>query len=128
MSRLTRSRALRFALLGLLFAAGARAATLTGEVIDTYCYAHVGIRGPAHAACGLKCAKAGVPVGLLENGTRKIYVLLADRDATPLPPQLVAQMGREVVVEGDVVAKGGSLFFKVRSFRSSQSGATARSR
>jgi hypothetical protein len=126
-SVLTRGRALRLLLL-VITTFAARGATITGEVIDTYCYAHIGIRGPAHAACGIKCAKNGVPVGLLENGTRKIYVLLADKDATPLPPPLVGQMGREVIVDGDVVVKGGSLFLVVHSFKSSQSAATARSR
>jgi hypothetical protein len=92
------------------------AATLTGEVVDSYCYAARGIRGPAHTACALKCAKSGAPLALLENGTRKIYTLLPEKDAAPLPPALVAQAGREVTVEGDVVVKAGSLFLVVRSF------------
>jgi hypothetical protein len=107
----------RSGLLLLAFASSLRAATITGEVIDTFCYAKIGIRGPAHAACGIKCARAGVPVGLLEEKTRRIYILLAPKDASPLPPALIEQMGRNVVVEGDPVTKGGAAFFVVRSFR-----------
>ena len=115
-----RSRALRFAIAAalLLFAATAlRADTITGEVIDTFCYARVGIRGAAHAACGIKCARAGVPVGLLEEKTRRVYVLLAPKDASELPPALIAQMGHSVILDGDLVLKGGTTFFVVRSFR-----------
>ena len=86
-------------------------------MIDTFCYAKVGIRGPAHAACGIKCARSGVPVGLLEEKTRRAYVLLASKDATPLPPALIEQMGRNVEIDGDPVMKGGANFLIVRSFR-----------
>ena len=45
--------ALRSGLLLLAFASSLHAATITGEVIDTFCYAKVGIRGLPHAACGI---------------------------------------------------------------------------
>lgn len=109
--------ALRSGLLLLVLAAPLHAATITGEVIDSFCYAKVGIRGPAHAACGIKCARKGVPVALLEEKTRRVYVLLAPKDAEPVPPALVNQMGRVVVVEGDLVVKGGTTFLVVRSFK-----------
>ena len=108
---------LRSGLLLLVFASSLRAATITGEVIDTFCYAKVGIRGLPHAACGIKCARAGVPVGLLEDKTRRVYVLLAEKDASPLPPALINQMGHKVVIEGEPVTKGGATFFVVRRFR-----------
>jgi hypothetical protein len=109
--------ALRSGLLLLAITSSLQAATITGEVIDSFCYAKVGIRGLPHAACGIKCARSGVPVGLLEEKTRRVYVLLASKDATPLPPALIEQMGRNVVIEGDPVMKGGATFFVVRSFR-----------
>ena len=109
--------ALRSGLLLLAFASSLHAATITGEVIDTFCYAKVGIRGLPHAACGIKCARAGVPVGLLDEKTHRVYVLLASKDATPLPPALIEQMGRNVVIDGEPVVKGGATFFVVRSFR-----------
>jgi hypothetical protein len=64
----------RSGLLLLVLAAPLQAATITGEVIDSFCYAKIGIRGPAHAECGIKCARKGVPVALLEEKTRsRIY-------------------------------------------------------
>jgi len=112
MRRLTRS-----GLLLLALAAPLQAATFTGEVIDSFCYAKVGVRGPAHAACGIKCARQGVPVALLEEKTRRVYVLLAPKDAEAVPPALVNQMGRTVLIEGETVVKGGTTFLVVRSFR-----------
>jgi hypothetical protein len=109
---------LAIALIILSFMASAsRAATITGELIDTYCYAHSHITGQPHAACALKCARVGIPIALLENGTRRVYVLLPFEDAKPLPPALVAQMAHTVSIDGDVFAVGGSTFFVVRSFK-----------
>jgi hypothetical protein len=103
--------------IALFAASAAHAATITGELIDTYCYAHSRITGQPHAACALKCARVGIPVAVLENGTRRVYVLLPLEDAEPLPPALVAQMAHTVTVDGDVFAVGGSTFLIVRSFR-----------
>ncbi|MEK6372654.1 MAG: hypothetical protein AABO58_08155 [Acidobacteriota bacterium] len=108
--------ALRSGLLLLVLAAPLHAATITGEVIDSFCYAKVGIRGPAHAVCGIKCAKKGVPVALLEEKTRRVYILLAPKDAEPVPAALINQMGRTVKIEGETVVKGGTTFLVVRSF------------
>jgi hypothetical protein len=107
----------RIAALFLLCTVPAAAATFTGEIVDSFCYAKAGIRGPAHAACGIKCARKGVPVALLEEKTRRVYVLLAAKDAEPLPPALVERMGRTVTIDGEVVPKGGTSFLVVRSFR-----------
>lgn len=111
---------MRSGLLLLVLAGPAHAATVTGEVIDSFCYAKAGVRGAAHAACGIKCARKGVPVALLEEKTRRVYVLLAPKDAEPIPNALVEKMGRAVVVEGDLVAKGGTTFLVVRSFRATR--------
>jgi hypothetical protein len=90
---------------------------ITGELIDTYCYAKIGVRGEPHSACAIKCVRAGIPAGLLEAKTRRVYVLLPSADATALPPSLIAAMGQQVEISGDVVAKGGASFLAVRSFR-----------
>jgi len=75
--------------LGVFFAvtttAMARAENITGEVVDTFCYTAMGAKGATHRQCGLDCAKKGIPVGLLENGTNKLYVLLPAKDKTAVP-------------------------------------------
>ncbi len=110
---LTRSGLL---LCALLATTAARAATLTGELLDTYCYAHSRIAGPGHAACALKCARAGVPLALIDDKTHRVYLLLPAKDAGPLPPALVALAGRRVTIDGDVLPTNGTTFLTVKSF------------
>jgi hypothetical protein len=107
--------------LGFVFAFGlaasARADTVTGEVIDTFCYSSMGAKGASHKQCGIDCVKKGIPAGLLEKGTDKVYVLLPAKDKEPLPAGLVEKMGSDVTVTGKVHATGGSQFLTVESFK-----------
>jgi hypothetical protein len=97
--------------------AAVSAETVTGEVIDTFCYSGMGAKGASHKQCGIDCAKKGIPVALLEKGTDKVYVLLPNKDKQPLPDGLVNKMGSEVAVTGKVQAKGGTTFLTVESFK-----------
>jgi len=89
--------------------------TVTGEVIDTFCYGEMGAKGASHRQCGLDCAKKGIPVGLLEQGTNKVYVLLPNKDKSPLPDAVINKMGQTATVTGRVLASGGSQFLTVES-------------
>ncbi len=102
---------------GVAFAADAVPMTVTGEVIDTFCYSTAGAKGEGHRACGLACAEKGIPVALLEKGTDKVYVLLPKKNATPVPKGLVDKMGREATVTGKMYSVGGSQFLTVESFK-----------
>lgn len=107
--------------LALLLAVGtsaiAAAETVTGEVIDTFCFASMGAKGATHRQCGLDCAKKGIPVGLLENGTNKVYVLLPNKDKMALPEEVVNKMGEQATVTGKVHSTGGSTFLTVESIK-----------
>ncbi|HTG80580.1 MAG TPA: hypothetical protein VL949_01445 [Geobacteraceae bacterium] len=96
---------------------GADKITVTGEVVDTYCYSTAGAKGEGHRACGLTCAAKGIPVALLENGTDKLYVLLPKKNATPVPKEVVDKMGRQVTVTGMAYTVGGNQFLTVESFK-----------
>ena len=57
--------------------AGAKAATVTGEIVDFSCYLQVGKHGEKHRACAQKCFKSGQPIGLLAaDGT--LYMLMEE--------------------------------------------------
>ncbi len=99
------------------FGADAVPMTVTGEVIDTYCYSTAGAKGEGHRACGLTCAGKGIPVALLEKGTDKVYVLLPKKNAMPVPKELVDKMGRQATVTGKMYSVGGSQFLTVESFK-----------
>lgn len=87
--------------------------TVQGEVIDTFCYLTMGAKGASHKTCGMECARKGSPVGLLEEGTGKLYTLLPEKDKTSLPDSVVSKMGETAVVTGDAYSQGGSQYLRV---------------
>jgi len=96
---------------------GQKDVSVTGEVVDTFCYSAMGARGSGHKECGLECVKKGIPVGLVEKGTDKLYVLLPNKDKEPVPEAAVNKMGETVTVTGHTYAKGGSNFLTVESVK-----------
>jgi len=57
--------------------AGAKEATMVGEIVDFSCYLQIGKHGEKHRACAQKCFTNGQPIGLLtEDGT--IYMLMEE--------------------------------------------------
>ncbi len=98
--------------------AQAKTQTIKGEVIDTYCFALMGAKGESHRQCAIDCFKAGIPAGLLENGTNKVFVLLPNKDKTSLPQSAVLEkMGRQATITGKVYTVGGSNFLTVESIK-----------
>lgn len=96
---------------------GQKDVSVTGEIVDTFCYSAMGARGSGHKECGLECVKKGIPVGLVEKGTDKLYVLLPNKDKQPVPDAAVSKMGETVTVTGHAYAKGGSNFLTVESVK-----------
>ena len=90
---------------------------VTGELIDTYCYVLMGAKGESHRQCAIDCVKAGIPAGILEDGTNKVYVLLPPKDKSPLPKAVIEKMARKVTVHGYVFAVGGSQFLTIESIK-----------
>src|SRR5262249_24545112 len=114
----------RFAIVGLGVLLAAVAATgaeqtssVTGEEVGTFCYATMGANGAGHKQCGVDCAKKGIPVGLVEKGTDKLYVLLPSKDKTALPAQVIKKSAEPVTVTGRAQTKGGSNFLTVESVK-----------
>ena len=97
--------------------AQAKTVKVKGEVIDTYCYALMGAKGESHRQCAIDCVKAGIPAGLLEEGTGKVYVLLPNKDKTGLPNGVFDKLGRMASITGKVYTSGGSNFLTVESIK-----------
>ncbi len=70
-----------------------------------------------HRACALDCAKHGIPVGLLEKGTDKVYILLPDKKATPIPAGVINKCGEDITVTGQKYLTGGDTFLTIESFK-----------
>ncbi len=98
-------------------AGAADTVTVTGEVIDTYCFALMGAKGESHRQCGIDCVNAGIPAGLLQDGTNKVYVLLPNKDRAGLPKGVIDKMGRKATITGKVYTTGGSQFLTVDSVK-----------
>ncbi len=103
--------------LGIFTSVYAQNVTVKGEVIDTYCYALMGAKGESHRQCAIDCVKAGIPAGLLEEGTGKVYVLLPNKDKSGLPKGVIDKMGRTATITGKAYTSGGSNFLTVESIK-----------
>ncbi len=91
--------------------------TVTGEIIDTYCYALMGAKGASHRQCAIDCVQKGIPAGLLEDGTDKVYILLPNKDKSPLPKGVIDKMAQKATVTGKVYVTGGSQFLTIESIK-----------
>lgn len=91
--------------------------SVTGNLQDTFCYSVVGAHGASHAQCALKCAQKGIPVGLVEKGTGKMYILLPPKNEQALPDDVMKNMEKEVTVTGKPYSKGGVEFLTVDSVK-----------
>ena len=80
--------------------------TVSGEVVDMWCYLEGGDRGPAKKACATACAKAGNPIGILDSAGN-LYVAAGLKDHQPAQSLLIGKMSDNVTVTGTVVKKGG---------------------
>jgi hypothetical protein len=103
--------------LGIFTSVYAQSVTVKGEVIDTYCFALMGAKGESHRQCAIDCVKAGIPAGVLEEGTGKVYVLLPNKDKSGLPKGVIDKMGRMATITGKAYTSGGSNFLTVESIK-----------
>jgi hypothetical protein len=77
----------------------------------------MGAKGESHRQCAIDCVKAGIPAGILEEGTNKVYVLLPSKDKSPLPKAVIEKMARKATINGYVFTVGGSQFLTIESIK-----------
>jgi len=90
------------------YASEGQKVTLTGEMIDTWCYVSqiMGssdvVTGTAHHVCAVWCAAGGIPVGLLNNEDKKVYMILSfeGNDTSVANDELLYLQSRELTVKG----------------------------
>ena len=105
------------ALSSLSPALAAETVTIKGEIVDTYCYSLMGAKGESHRQCAIECVQKGIPAGLLEDSTNKVYVLLPNKEKSPLPKAVIDKMAKKVTITGKVYASGGSQFLTIESIK-----------
>ncbi len=89
--------------------------TMTGEMIDTWCYvsqimgSSAAVTGTAHHVCAVWCAAGGIPVGLLNKEDNKVYMVLSfEGDDTSVANDKVLDLqSRELTITGTVFELDG---------------------
>ena len=89
--------------------------TIKGELVDSLCYVAMAAKGPGHKQCAMDCAKAGIPISIVEEGTGKLYTVLPKQDKTGYPASVVSKMGEKVTLKGDLYENGGNKYVAVES-------------
>ncbi len=89
--------------------------TIKGELVDSLCYVAMASKGSGHKQCAMDCAKAGIPISILEDGTGKLYTVLPSKDKTGYPASVIDKMGDKVTLKGDLYENGGNKYVAVES-------------
>ena len=87
--------------------------TITGEVMDTFCYATKDAQGKEHAQCASSCINAGVPMAI-RTLDGKLYFPLRE-DHKPANALFEKYGGVVVRTSGPVYEKNGVKFIVVTS-------------
>jgi hypothetical protein len=78
---------------------------ITGKVVDTGCYMGHDSKGEAHANCARACAKAGVPLAILDDhGTLYMPIAVEHKEQNT---KLVPYIEKRVKVTSTALDKGG---------------------
>ena len=104
-----------FASLGAPPAAAGRV-TISGEIIDSWCYLTQIMYplGSAHHQCALWCAAGGIPSGILTDDGQVYIVLKVEHDATSVAnPAVLEIQSRRVTVEGDAFERDGIAYLVI---------------
>jgi hypothetical protein len=94
--------------------------TIKGDIIDTKCYltGMMGGRGEDHKDCAIACIKGGLPVGILEERTGKVYVVVPAKGQKGANEALVQYAAETVTLKGMFLEKGGTKVFAYNSVES----------
>ena len=88
---------------------------IKGELVDSLCYVGMAAKGSGHKKCAIDCAKAGIPISIVEDGTGKMYTVLPKEDKTGYPADVISKMGDQVTLKGDLYENGGNKYVAVES-------------
>lgn len=88
--------------------------TVTGEILDTWCYLS-GVMGPpdavsgsAHHTCAVWCAAGGIPVGLrTDDGTLYMVLKLEGASSVDGNPRILSIQANRVTARGQAYSRDG---------------------
>ncbi len=97
--------------------AGGKEVSVTGELVDMFCYMPHEGKGKKHAECARMCVKNGAPLGLLTQDG-KVYLLIEDHSSPKARKpyeEARAMVGDVMTVKGDAYERGGVQAIAVES-------------
>lgn len=83
-----------------------RDVTIQGHIIDIVCYTRHASIGEKHLKCATVCAEKGIPMGILEDKTGKIFMIFPPGHKDP-NEKVMPFLEKDVTVTGTVHSKGG---------------------
>lgn len=83
----------------------AKTVTMTGEVLDMYCYMDHGAMGPDHAKCARTCIEKGLPVGF-KASDGSVY-LVVGKDHEPINSTVAPWAGKKSTITAHLLDQGG---------------------
>lgn len=95
---------------GTALAATPKRVTVSGQIIDTWCYvSQIMIAvGTAHHQCAVWCAVGGIPVSVRGDDDKVYVVLRVEDDASSnANPRLLRIQTHQVTVDGDLYERDG---------------------
>ncbi len=97
-------------------AAAGKKVTITGEIIDSWCYLTEIMYplGTAHHQCALWCAIGGIPVGILDaDGVVHVILEVGDEPGNVAPQGVLAIQTHKVTFEGTSIERDGMRYLLV---------------
>ncbi len=101
-------------------------ASVTGEVIGSRCYLEHGsaATGAGHKACAEKCAKAGIPLAILQKGTHRVVWVESSQPGHSANAMLMPYIAKTVTVMGHWVKRGGTEALFISSVKPAAGGSS----
>jgi type 1 fimbria pilin len=91
-------------------AVAAKRISVTGEIIDTWCYVTeiMFAQGTAHHQCAVWCAVGGIPVSIkAKDGTVYMVLRIEGDDTSVANPKIITIQSHKVSVTGDHYVRDG---------------------
>lgn len=82
---------------------GNKTIAITGEVVGLACYLGHNSHGKSHTECAVQCAKSGVPLAILTNDSKTLYLPLSGHQGAN--KKLLQYAEKTVRVTGKLINK-----------------------
>ena len=87
--------------------------------VEFKCYFRYDSRGEKHVKCATYCANLGMPLGLLEDETSKVYLIIPPGHEDPKGP-VMPYIGKRVKIDAILYTMGGLTGLEIEKIEASK--------